>query len=254
MANPFDDDPRLQNQGITNRGPGQDRNLITRSYGSLGARTPPPPRRDRVDPRFPQGTANYYEDSLGSFLGSLQQKRSLGDTLTNFLQGFQGEPGDIEQWLKRMGPFLSANEATRLEGSDAMRHLEDQGNWDKGALAGYGSAAGQMGQKTRAATASANQKLAASGLGRGSARAALQQQGMQNLTTQQGDLWARTFQQAQQNRWNSAQGLVDTHRAISQMALGQQFTPRENQDGGGSNNSWIGPALTSLATVVAAVV
>lgn len=185
-----------------------------------------------VGKAMPGGMASYYDDSWGNVLGSIQGGNTTEQTLQNLLAGFKGKPGDLENFMRQAGPFIASAEAGRLRNSDAMKYLGDQGNWDQGAMAGYGAAAGQIGQQGARQTQQGQNRLAAMGLGRGSARSALAQQGMQNSAAAQGNLWSQTYQQAQQNRWNSAMGLMDAHRMISQMALGQQITPREQGEGG----------------------
>lgn len=211
------------------------------SADSVGNPNAPPPALDptnalnpngRVRKRVPGGMASFYDDSWGNILQSIKGGATTEQTLQSLLAGFKGNPGDLEDLMRQAGPFIASAEAGRMRNSDAMKYLGDQGNWDQGAMAGYGAAAGQIGQQGARQTQQGQNRLAAMGLGRGSARSALAQQGMQNSAAAQGNLWSQTYQQAQQNRWNSAMGLMDAHRMISQMALGQQITPREQGEGG----------------------
>lgn len=193
-----------------------------------------------VNKALPGGMSNFYDDSWK--LLAQNPGANPEDALNNILANFKGKPGDLENFLREAQPFLGAGAATALRKSPAMGFLEDQNNWDLGATAGYGAGAAQIARSGGAATRAAQQRLSSMGLGRSSAKAAIQQQGMANVGAQQGDLWANTFQQAQQNRWQSAMGLIDTHRMISQMALGQQITPRESGSGGGNLQSGLAAA------------
>lgn len=173
------------------------------------------------------------DPNFAGLLQNLEGGSSAEDTLTNILKNFQGNQTDLEEFMRRAGPFMFGAEARRLRNSDAMKYMDNQANWDQGAMGAYGAGAGAIAKQGRRATDMAQARLSASGLGRGSARAALQQQGLQNAAGQQAQLWSQTFQQAQQNRWNSAAGVLDAHRMLSQMALGQQITPRVPEE----NNS-----------------
>lgn len=195
---------------------------------------------ENVFKSFPGGMANFYDDSWGPLLQSLQGGQDASATLTNLLQQFKGKPGDLTDFLEQASPFIMASQANALKQTGAFKHLQDESKWDLGAMAGYGTAAGQLGRGTQQAVQGASQGLAQAGLGRSSARAsmtgALRQQG----SAAQADLWSRTHQQSQMNRQNSALNAMDAHRTLAQLAMGMQPTPRVIEQGGGSGMGWMG--------------
>lgn len=205
-----------------------------------------------VPQKYPQGMANFYDDSWKQILSSMEGQGGIEEALQGVLRNFKGKPGDLENFMRQAQPFLGAIEAGKLRKGKSMKFLEDEGNWDLGAMAGYGTGAGMIGQAGARGMAQGQNQLAAMGLGRGSARAALAQQGMQQQAGQQADLWSRTYQQAQQNKQQSALQLMDAHRAIAQMALGQQITPRQT-DGSSSNWAGIMGAAGQLGSGVGAI-
>jgi len=194
--------------------------------GSSGGGPQPTPT---VRKARPEGMANYYDDSWKILLEGSQQDRSIEDSLQAILQGFKGDPKHLEQFLRQAVPFLAASEVGRLRKTEGFKHMQDQSNWDLGAMAGYGQAAANMGRQTEHGVQKGMNQLGAAGLGRSSMRGALQQQALGNLGAQQGNLWSQTYQQAQRNRMSSATNAMDAHRMISQLALGQKITPRMQQ-------------------------
>lgn len=203
--------------------------------------------KNRVRKKREHGMTGYYDDSWGTLLDSLTRGDSTGDALTNILRNFKGDPAALEQFLGLATPFLAGSEANSLMNSKGYKYLQDEKNWDMGAMGGYGTAAGMIGQQGRAGMKAGANQLAASGLGRSGAQAALAQQGMMGIGNQQAGLWNQVHQQSMQNRMNSASSAFDAQRQIAQMALGQQITARTDTGGGGGGSSVTG-ALGSMAS------
>jgi hypothetical protein len=208
--------------------------------GGTGSRTAEAARQRAAGVHAPQmnrmpqaeglqpGDAGYWEqgqrthlwrDEQGGFdsiLSSLETGQGAGDAIQQLLQNFQGSREELADFLEVAGPMMGALEAKRLE--------KRMGGMS--AIGAYGEAAGQIGQGTRNAARGAQQNLAASGLGRGSASGAIGALLRQQGAGQQADLQSRAIQ-------NNQQMLFDAHRTIAQMALGQGVTPRINSPQGG---------------------
>lgn len=201
------------------------------------------------DPGYWQDRSRSYlwRDQTGgwdSLLRSFEGGATTGNAMQDLLTTFQGSREELADFMEVAGPMMGGMEADRIRGGDAMAFMEDQGNWDMGAMAGYGGAAGAVGQATRRAKTRSGAQLAAAGLGRGSARSAIDASLDMQAAAQQGDLRARATQQAAQNRMQSAGNLMDAHRMLAQLALGQGVTPRINSpQGGGGGVGWQQGAL-----------
>lgn len=186
----------------------------------------------QVGHAIPGGMANFYDDSWKQLLGGMQGGQDASTTLTNILASFKGRPGALEDFMQQAAPFIQASQANALKQTDAFKYINDPTNWDKGAMAGYGTGAGQIAQGTQSAINQGQQQLASSGLGRSSASAALMGNLRSQGSAQTADLWSRSFQQAQQNKMSGAMQAMDTHRTLAQMALGMAPTPRVQDEGG----------------------
>ncbi len=186
----------------------------------------------------PGGMAEFYDDSWKILSEGLRGGRSLDQVLGEVLAGFKGNPGDLEDWLEQARPFMGAAAAGQLKGTEGFKFMQDPGNWDLGAMGSYAPAAGKMAQGAAQGLRSGQNMLAASGLGRSSARAGMRQRSAQALAGQQGDLWSRVNQQAQQNRMQSAMNAMDAHRTVAQLALGMSPNPRTEMGQGGGGD-WL---------------
>jgi len=220
--------------------------------------TPPAQSLQKVDPigkalgfwgKKPKQPPDYlYNDQTGgyeSLLQGFEGGASTADALQDLLANFKGNPEQFADFMEIAGPLMGALESRRLEGSQGLAYMSDQGNWDLGAMGAYGAAAGQIGRGTREAMRSGEQSMAAQGLGRGTARTAASEMLRQSGSNQQADLRSQLEQTAARNRMGSANQLFDAHRTIAQLALGQQITPRitSPQD----TQPGVGPAQGALA-------
>lgn len=170
-----------------------------------------------------------YKDEGGgweSLLQGFEGGASSADAIQDLLSNFKGTPEQFADFMEIAGPLMGALESRRLEGSEGLAYMSDPGNWDLGAMGAYGAAAGQIGKGTRQAIQTSEQQMAAAGLGRGSARSAARGMLEQQGAFQQADMRSQLEQRAAQNRMGSANQLFDAHRTMSQLALGQQITPR----------------------------
>lgn len=201
------------------------------------------------DPGFWQDRSRSYiwRDQTGGFDSLLRQYEGGGDSvgaIEDLLKTFQGDREELADFLEVAGPLMGGLEARKLEGSAGLGYMADQGNWDMGAMAGYGAGAGQIGRGTAQARSGAAQMLGRSGLGRGTARTAIDSMLQMQGSGQQAGLMAQATQQAGMNRMQSAQGLMDAHRTIAQLALGQSPTPRiQSPQGTNSGMGWQQGAL-----------
>lgn len=171
-----------------------------------------------------------WRDQTGGYDAILRQFEqgdgSTADAIQELLTNFKGTREELADFMEVVGPMLGTLESRRLEQSPGLQHLSDQRNWDMGAMGGYGAAAGQMAQGTRQAMQQARQGMSAAGLGRGTGQAAIQSMLQQQNSASQAGLRSQLQQQSARNRMNSANTLLDAHRTIAQLALGQQITPR----------------------------
>lgn len=174
-----------------------------------------------------------YQGGFDSLLGSYEGGQSSSQAIQQLLQNFTGSREELADFMETAGPLFSGLEAKRAEGSAGFQYMQDQGNWDLGALAGYGAAAGQVGQQTQRATRGAAGAATAAGLGRSTARSAVENMLRMQGGSTQANMFAQAQQQAAQNRMASAGNLFEAHRMIAQMALGQGITPRINSPQGG---------------------
>lgn len=203
-----------------------------------------------VPKAMPGGMANYYDDSWAQLLAGMQAGEGTTDVLQRILTNFKGKPGNLEDFLRQAGPFLGAAQVNKLGQSPGLKFMEDQSNWDMGALGAYGQGAGMIGRGARQSIDAGNQQLAAAGLGRSAARGSQTAALRQQAYGQQAGLWSDTYQQAQRNRMASANNLFDAHRVLAQLAMGQVPTPRNVDSGAGANS--LQDSLGALASGVGA--
>jgi hypothetical protein len=197
-------------------------------------------KRNKGGPAGGLTGSTQYADSWGQLNQGIQSGQDPTANLMQILNGFKGRPGDLEGFMQQAMPFLQASAAQQIKGGAGYKFAEDPNNWDGGAMAGYGTAAGAIGTGAARATQQNAQGLASMGLGRSGARAMGGAVIQQNAAAQQGDLWSRTYQQAQQNRMNSALQSIDTNRSLAMMALGGAATPRISDGGGGRGGGMMG--------------
>lgn len=187
---------------------------------------------------------------------SYAQGGSGNDYIANLLQNFKGDWGELQKFLEVAGPMIDKREgqfqADKLSASKGMKFMENEANWDMGALSAYGPQAGAIGEGVRRSTAAGEQRLATAGLGRSSMRAALKQNVMQQGVTAQSNAFAAAQQRAAQNRMMSASSLLDAHRMVAQVAMGQSVTPRTQLGEGDSGPSAGAGAAAGAAGGIAA--
>lgn len=202
------------------------------------------------------------QDETGA-IASLSDAFNRGATGTDFLRdllsNFKGTWEDLKEFMDVAAPMANKLDAQTqsnlIKDSEGYKHLADKGNWDLGAMGAYGTQAGQIGAQTRSDMMAAQQGLGASGLGRSSMRNALSQSIRQQGITNQSSAFAAAQQRAAQNRMMSAGNLLDAHRTLAQIALGQQITPRVmsgySDDGPSSGAAALGGALSGAGSLAA---
>src|SRR5687768_6563926 len=89
--------------------------LIEGGVRSVRNNDPNQPDTGNVFKQHPGGMANFYDDSWGSLLGSLEGGADASETLTKLLRDFQGKPGDLEDWMQQAAPFIQASQANALK-------------------------------------------------------------------------------------------------------------------------------------------
>lgn len=168
--------------------------------------------------------------AIATLSESFNQSGTGAEFLRDLLNNFKGTWEDLKEFMEVGAPMANKldaqTQANRIMGSEGYKHLEDKSNWDLGAIGAYGTQAGQIGRQTRDDMMAAQQGAGAAGLGRSSMRNALSQAIRQQGVTNQSNAFAAAQQRAAQNRMLSAGNLLDAHRTIAQIALGQQITPR----------------------------
>ena len=190
-----------------------------------------------------------------ALLKSFEGGETSSQAIQRLLTEYKGNPAEIADFMETFGPTMGALEANRLERSDAFQYMQDTRNWDLGAYAGYGRAAGTIGQQTSQAQRQAGESMARSGLGRSSANVALQQMLGQQGAFQQANLQSQTEQQAAQNRMASATQMQDAYRLLAQMTMAQGLLPRITSpqgDGGGGYGGIAGGAMAGAQLGAAA--
>src|SRR5204863_6162438 len=75
------------------------------------------------------GMSNYYDDSWGILNQGLQSGQNIDDILGNVLKGFKGKPGDLEDFMGQIGPFMGAAAAGQIRRSKGFQYQDDPANW-----------------------------------------------------------------------------------------------------------------------------
>jgi|TARA_R110000822_G_scaffold310554_1_gene444036 hypothetical protein len=239
-----------------NAGPSTTQNNIARSAERVGV--------SKVDPvgkglgfygkkkKQPRDFIWRNGDNTGGFnslLDSYEGGMSGSQGIQNILSNFQGNREELADFMEVAGPLMGGLEANRLEGSEAFQYMQDSRNWDQGAYAGYGQAAGAIGQQTANSQRSAGEAMSQRGLGLSSGNVALQSMLGQQGGNQQAILRGETEQRAAQNRMQSATQMQDAYRLLAQMTMGQGLLPRitSPQGGGGGAGAAGGIAGGAMA-------
>lgn len=225
---------------LLNQTPGHGDQLRRQPEGDKGQGT--------VDKRFPEGMAQFFDDSWLPLLQQLQGGAGPASLFPALLQNFKGDEDDLQRWQRIAAPFMAAS----LFRSPAYQKLSNFEGLDR-TMQSFGAGAGQIGAGAQQGIQQGQNQLARAGLGRSGAMAGMAQQGVQQAGAQQGNLWTQLFQQAQQNRINNAATAFDMDNNITRLALGMQPAPRMKQDDGGlwgqiagSLGSGIGGLIGSL--------
>lgn len=201
---------------------------------------------ETVEKQRPDGIASFYDDSYGSLQRTFDAGWNQSDAMFQLLQDFKGDRGDWVEFLEESGPLR----AGFLRNNPAYGYLQDFENRDK-SMQAYGAGAGQIGQAAMAQTRQGQQSLAAAGLGRSTAMAGLANRMALGATTQQANLYASLWQQHVQRESMFAQQAFDIDRQVTQLALGQQMTPRTMGDDGG--NGWWGVGGAVLGGIIGTI-
>lgn len=174
----------------------------------------------------PTNLWNQRDGGWNSVLNSMEGNATTQEAIHDLLNNFVGSNESFADFMEVAGPLFGTFEANRFEQSDAFQFMKDTRNWDQGAYAGYGAAAGGIGQATARSQRQAGASLASQGLGRSSGNSAIQAMLQQQGQIQQSQLRGQTEQQASMNRMNSAVQMQDAYRLMSQMVMGQGLLPR----------------------------
>jgi hypothetical protein len=200
-------------------------------------KTQPGPDYPTVRKEFPQGMAQFYDDSYLRLLEGLRAGEGPSQQLQGILERFKGKPGNLEDFMGRAGPFIAGS----LGGTQPFNYLQNfQGI--ENPMQAYGRGAGMIGQGAAQGLQGAQNRLGRAGLGRSAAMSGLASRAASGASAQQANLYTDLYQATQQKQAANAQRAFDLHRQIAQMALGQNMTPRV--DGGGGGPSQVGGAIS----------
>lgn len=196
----------------------------------------------------PGGTANYYDDSWLQLLTSLKGGEDPGAAFTRLLEGFKGEPSDLESFFDN--PAARMAFAYMLGSGKGAKFMGDFSQ--EPSMRAFASGKGQIGQAAEMANQGQQAQLASMGLGRSGLAGAASAGIMQQAGGQSAQLGAALEQQRYSNLLQQAQMSFDTERIMAQLALGQ--TPAPSGGGGGmdSTAALIGAAGTVLGSLVGA--
>jgi ribosomal protein S18 len=187
----------------------------------------PAPAPENVPKQFPQGTANYYDDSykpLLDYLQGLPQDSGTAGAYKNVLGEFKGSQQNLRDFLQIAAPFMASGLGT----TGAFKDLQNyQGR--SNLLQQYGTQAGKINQSAQAGLTQANQQLGRSGLGNAAAQSQLASQAALGAGGQRSDLYTGLYQQQLASRQQYAQQAFDAHRLLATLALGHNPLPRTKQ-------------------------
>lgn len=206
-----------------------------KAFGGSGKKEGP-----TVEKRFPQGTANFYDDSYKPLLESMggPMAEGAGGSLQKILSSFKGSPKHLQDFLQIAAPFIAGG----MQNTQAFQDLQNYRQFSD-VTQGYGAGAGRIGQAGRQAMTGAGNTLARSGLGRSSALAGIGADISQRVGSDQANLWTQLYQNQLQNRAAMASNALDAHRMITTLALGHNPAPRMKEP----KPDYVGQAIGGVA-------
>lgn len=189
------------------------------------------------------GISNRYDDSYGQLLESLRGGMGGQDMLSNLLDKFRGNIGDLKSFME--SPAYRGALAFSAKNSDAYKGLASLQDPTKQALSqglGQISAAGGRGVSQAIA------QLNTLGLGRNVGLAgAVRQSGELDTAQRSAGFKNALEQQAYQNERSRLDQLLNMEQSMQQLALG--FSPQPRQPGNGpSTGDWIALAGTLVGS------
>lgn len=196
----------------------------------------------------PGGMANYYDDSWLQLLRGLQAGDDPSAAFTRLLEGFKGDPGDLESFFDN--PSARMAFAYMLGSSKGAKHLGDFSQ--EPSMRAFASGKGQIGQAAAMANQGQQAQLASMGLGRSGLAGAAEAGIMQQAGGQSAQLGAALEQQRYSNLLQQANMSFDVERIMTQLALGQTPAPMEGGGGMDSTAALIGAAGTVLGSFIGA--